>query len=125
MAPQRGRILIIDDEPPIVSAVRRTLREEHDVEGLFSAREALERVLGGATYDVILCDLMMPQMTGIDLHQELCRSAPHMAGKMVFMTGGAFTANAREFLEKESHTVVEKPFTPAALRALIRSRVAA
>lgn len=56
---------------------------------LDSADEALRLIEGGERYDVILCDLMMPVMTGMELHDALSRFAPDQANAMVFMTGGA------------------------------------
>ena len=61
--------------------------------------EGLERITGGQEFNVILCDLMMPVMTGADFHRELSVRAPEQACRIVFLTGGAFTVNAREFLD--------------------------
>ena len=63
----------------------------------------------GDRYDVILCDLMMPVMTGMDLYAEVVRVAPKLVGRLVFMTGGAFTPRARAFLESVSNPCLEKP----------------
>ncbi|HMI93714.1 MAG TPA: response regulator, partial [Polyangiales bacterium] len=70
-------------------------------------------------FDVILCDLMMPHMTGMELHAKLLRSHPEQAKRMVFMTAGAFTPRARAFLESVPNPRLEKPFDPQSLRALI------
>jgi CheY-like chemotaxis protein len=88
-----------------------------------SADEALQRIGAGDRYDVILCDLMMPQMTGMDLHAELCRSEPEQAGRMIFLTGGAFTPESRAFLDKNANQRIEKPFDVRHLRALINDRI--
>lgn len=118
----RRRVLVVDDEKMIGRAVRRTLGPEHDVTALTSAREALQRVVAGERFDVILCDLMMPQMTGMELHAELLRIAPDQAGRMIFITGGAFTPLARDFLEQTAHPRLEKPFDLQQLRALVNDR---
>jgi CheY-like chemotaxis protein len=113
----RGRVLIVDDDPLVSSAVRRTLAREHDVEVVVSARRALELLTspeGG--YDVILCDLMMPEMTGMELHAQLEQAAPERARRMVFITGGAYTPAARAFLSRVCNPWVEKPFEPEGLR---------
>ncbi len=119
VAGRRGRILVVDDEAALGAAVRRTLSREHDVLALTSAREAIGRVSTGERFDVIFCDLMMPDMTGMDFHAELLRLAPEQVGKVVFMTGGCFTPRAREFLDEVRNPRVEKPFDVGDLRALV------
>jgi signal transduction histidine kinase len=123
VARRRGRILVVDDEPMIAKAVQRTLSAEHEVVTIGSADEALKRIGAGERFDVILCDLMMPQMTGMDLHAELCRVAREQAGRMIFLTGGAFTTGARAFLDETPNQRVEKPFDTLHLRALINDRI--
>jgi CheY-like chemotaxis protein len=83
----------------------------------------LDRIEKGERFDVIVCDLMMPEMTGMDLHSRLSQSRPADAARMVFLTGGAFTSEAREFLDRVTNQRVEKPFDPPALRALVRDRL--
>jgi signal transduction histidine kinase len=122
-ASRRGRVLIVDDEPSFAKAVARHLRLEHDVELTGSAGEALRRVRQGERFDVILCDLMMPQMTGMELHAELVRLAPELAGRMVFVTGGAFTPGARAFLDNIPNQRLEKPFDAQQLRAVLNDRI--
>ncbi len=85
---RRGRILVVDDEQVLARALGRVLRD-HQLVVLDSADEALRLIEGGERYDVILCDLMMPVMTGMELHDALSRFAPDQANAMVFMTGGA------------------------------------
>lgn len=121
---RRGRILIVDDEPLVSQAIRRSLQREHEVIMLTSAREALARLKGGEPFDVILCDIMMPDMSGIDLHEALARVAPELAARMVFLTGGAFTPRAREFLGQIKNPCVEKPFNPRDLQQLVRTLLA-
>jgi CheY-like chemotaxis protein len=117
---RRARILAIDDDPHIGNAVRETLAREHDVVAVTSASEALRRLEGGEDFDLILCDVMMPMMTGIDLHEILRRARPELAARMVFLTGGAFTARARTFLSEVPNPRLEKPFDPKSLRSFIR-----
>jgi ligand-binding sensor domain-containing protein/signal transduction histidine kinase/CheY-like chemotaxis protein len=121
----RGRVLVVDDDLMVSSALRRTLGREHDVEVVVSARAALGRLVGpeGAQLDLILCDLMMPELTGMDLHAEVSAAAPAVARRMVFITGGAFTPAAREFLERVENPRVEKPFDSAKLREQVRAWV--
>ena len=118
---RRARVLVIDDEAMIGVAIRRLLAREHDVVAVTRAMEALDRIRGGEHYDIIVCDLMMPQMTGIELHGELVSLG--QAEKIVFLTGGAFTPASRQFLDRVSNQWIEKPFDALQLRALINARV--
>jgi len=92
-----ARVLVVDDEVMVANALARCLRD-YDVVVMVSAREALERVVNGERFDIILCDLMMPEMTGSVLYDEINRLAPDQAERMVFVTGGATTPQAQEFL---------------------------
>jgi PAS domain S-box-containing protein len=117
--PERGRILVVDDEPLVGKAVQRVLASQHEVVSESSARSALARLERGESFDLVLCDLMMPQMTGMELHAAVSAIAPEMAERFVFLTGGAFTPAAREFLDRSALRWVEKPFEPADLRDLV------
>jgi PAS domain S-box-containing protein len=122
-AARRGRILLVDDDHLIAVTVRRALSAEHDVTALERAQDALDRIATGERYDVILCDVMMPSMTGIEFYERLSRELPDQAARIVFLTGGAFTTTARNFLDEVSNARMEKPFEVRALRALISERV--
>ncbi len=115
---RRGRVLVVDDEPAIGVALRRTLQDDHDVEVVTSARGALDLLEAGRRFDLILCDMMMPEQTGEGLHGELTGKLPDQAERMVFLTGGAFTPRARSFLERVNNLCLEKPFDGDAVRAL-------
>jgi nitrogen-specific signal transduction histidine kinase/CheY-like chemotaxis protein len=117
--PRRGRILIVDDEALVGRAVTRILSQQHEVVARTSARAALDDVAAGQTFDLVLCDLMMPDMTGMELHARLREVAPALADRTVFLTGGAFTPTAREFLARVRNARIEKPFEPDQLRALV------
>jgi len=122
--PRRGRILIIDDEPLLGAAVRRMLAAEHDTDIVTAASEALARIARGDRFDVILCDLMMPQMTGMDFYEALTRAAPEQVMRLVFMTGGAFTPASREFLDRVPNARIEKPFEVQNLRLMVHGILA-
>src|SRR5207245_1481083 len=115
---RRGRILIVDDDRRIGEAVRECLLE-HDVVALTSAYDDFERLRDGERLDLSLCDLMMPGMTGMDLHEGLAMVSPANAAKMVFLTGGAFTARAQAFLSEVSNARLDKPFDPTSLRRFV------
>ena len=120
---RRGRVLVIDDEPSIGRTVARMLVPEHDVTVLTNGADALDLIQRGERYDVILCDLMMPQMTGADVYDALKGLEPEQATRMVFLTGGAFTPRADSFLSDVPNERMEKPFDPTALRAAVNARV--
>jgi signal transduction histidine kinase len=121
-AGRRGRIAVIDDDASVAVVIARLLEARHDVLSFLSARQALE-ALRSERFDVILCDLMMPDMTGMDLHAELTRTAPELVPRMVFMTAGAFSPRAREFVEQTTNAHVEKPFDRAKLLAVVAALV--
>ncbi len=108
--PRRRRVLVIDDEPALLHALQAVLAEYHDVEIEASASAALERLGRDAEFDLVLCDLIMSGMSGMDLHRELEARHPELADRVVFMTGGASTQRARRFLETTNNRVLEKPF---------------
>jgi CheY-like chemotaxis protein len=116
-------VLVIDDEQKLLVVLGFVLEPEHDVSATTDAHEALEWIDGGERYDVILCDLMMPEMTGMDLHAELERTAPELAERIVFLTGGAFSPGARAFLDRVPNLRIEKPFDSQALLALVNERM--
>jgi CheY-like chemotaxis protein len=120
---RRGKILVIDDEPMVARSLGRVLQQDHDVTIVLDAGEARRRVVAGEHFDVILCDLMMPRMTGMDLHAELLRTVPEQAAQMVFLTGGAFTPGARAFLAGVPNHCLHKPFDMQELRSLVNERV--
>lgn len=122
-ARRRGRVLVVDDEPLITRTVQRALSKDHDILALSSAEDALAHITSGERFDVILCDLMMPQMTGMDLHTELVRVAEDQAARMIFLTGGAFTPRARAFIDETRNKLIEKPFDAIHLRAIINAQV--
>jgi signal transduction histidine kinase/CheY-like chemotaxis protein len=123
LAGRRGRVLVVDDEPAIAEGISRLLRSEHDVVTLTSAREARDLIAGGERFDVIISDLMMPGMTGMELHAALLSLAPEQAERMVVLTGGAFTSSARQFLDAVPNLRVEKPMDAVNLRAIVRGLV--
>jgi CheY-like chemotaxis protein len=84
---RRGRVLVIDDDRDLLDVLVATLGRDHDVIGLGSSREALARLLAGERYDAILCDMLMPELSGLELHASLLRSCPEQASRLVFMSG--------------------------------------
>ncbi len=115
---RRLRLLVIDDEPLLGQTLRRLL-SNHDVTVESRGAAALARIAAGERFDRILCDLMMPELSGMDIHQVLGRDAPDQQRVMIFMTGGAFSAQARAFLRGIPNAVLDKPFDLGALEAAL------
>lgn len=116
---RRGRILVIDDEPAVAAAMKRVLSPEHDITVVDSGARALELIQSGTPFDAIFCDVLMPQMSGIDLYEKIKTMLPDQAKRFVFVTGGSFTARAQDFLDNVPNPHIEKPFNIGTLRSLI------
>src|SRR5262249_36852474 len=108
---RRLRVLVIDDDPLVLSVVERLLKGGHEVVSFGSARAGLARLQQDQAFDVILCDVMMPDMTGMQFHQALTRLSAPLASRMLVLTGAAFASEAREFLHRNPTPCVSKPFT--------------
>jgi PAS domain S-box-containing protein len=116
---RRGRILVVDDDAMVHRTIKRLLRD-HDLVCTEDGRDALARIERGERYDVILSDLMMPVMTGIELYQELMTRHPEQARRIVFVTGGALsTASIEAFLRSVSNVTLEKPFGMPEIQSLV------
>ena len=90
-----------------------------------SAKEAMDRIVHDPPYEVILCDVMMPDVSGVDLCEQLRATHPELLERIVFITGGAFTPRARAFLEKAPNPRASKPLNAAELRTLVQKQLAA
>ena len=106
----RARILIIDDEPLLGQTLRFAFQDKHDVEVAASGREAIDRLAHDAAFDLVLCDLMMPDVSGEHVFRAVSEHSPGLLPRFVFMTGGAFTERAQEFLAHFAGRHLEKPF---------------
>jgi CheY-like chemotaxis protein len=106
------RILLVDDEPRNVGIFAQILRKNgHFVISTTSAIEALNILERGLPeVDVIVSDLNMPDMNGIELYEEVEKQNPALAKKIVFITGGVFSDEMTEFLSRISNPKLEKPF---------------
>ena len=117
-----GRILVVDDEDPIRRLLKRLL-VGHEVGGAASGREAKTLLEQDADFDVVFCDLMMPDMTGMALHAWMVTANPGLAGRVVFISGGAFTPHAADYLSSVSNLKLGKPILPERLRAIAAEMV--
>jgi two-component system, cell cycle sensor histidine kinase and response regulator CckA len=106
----RGRVLIIDDEPEILRGLESLMGDVHDVVTVSSGREALELLRVDRRFDVILTDLMMADVTGMELFDRVRADYPGLEQHIVFMTGGAFTKGSHNLLANVPNRRLDKPF---------------
>ena len=118
-AATRGTVLVVDDDPMVGSVLLRVLKQ-HDVTFTTQATQALAFLDAGRRFDVILSDLMMPEMSGMELHDTIAAQFPDALDRMVFISGGAFTAGASSFLDRVPNIRIEKPFDAKTLRAIVQ-----
>ena len=120
MTPQpASTILVIDDDPSIVSALSRLLqRDGHTVETADNGQHALER-LREHRYDLLLCDLRMPDLAGPAFYDILTRQYPSLCPRVIFLTGDTLSLESQVFLERSGRLWLPKPFNAAAVRSVI------
>ena len=117
------RVLVVEDDAAVAEGLRLLLHRYYEVTVASGGREALEHLHSGVAHDVILCDLMMPGMSGMELYRRLRAESPGMELRVVFMTGGAFTPEAEEFLGGIQNSRLEKPFEFAVMHELLQRTV--
>jgi CheY-like chemotaxis protein len=122
--PERARVLVIDDERMITVMLRRLLAPEHEVLVANHGAEALAHFARGERFDLVLCDIMMPTVSGMDLYRSLEREHPEQAQRVVFLTGGTSSPEIRRFVDQFPERLIEKPFDTAELRTFVRERLA-
>jgi CheY-like chemotaxis protein len=116
---RRGKVLVVDDDPLVGKSIVRVLRS-HDVTVVYGGREAIALLEGPSMqWDVVLCDIMMPDMTGAQLWEHLERTHPDRLSRFVFITAGAFTPSAQAFVQRVRNRRLDKPFSPDVLRAVV------
>jgi CheY-like chemotaxis protein len=119
-----GRVLVVDDDQLVSEAVELMLADDYQVKLANGADEALRLLRAGERFDAMVCDLMMPGMSGIELYYEIENEFPALAERVLFATGGAFTRPAQSFVERMGPRVITKPFSSEELRVKVRKAVA-
>jgi PAS domain S-box-containing protein len=119
----RRRILLIDDERRVVDALRGGLAG-HDVVVALGGVAGLALAEGSNPFDAIVCDLMMPELSGMELYSRLAAARPGLERRIVFVTGGAFTPRAAGFLAGVPNACLEKPFAIERLLDAIEEAIA-
>jgi signal transduction histidine kinase/ActR/RegA family two-component response regulator len=119
----RGRVLLVDDESLVRDLMARALGRSWDVTTAASGEEAL-RLLDDSPFDAIVCDLMMPGMSGMDVAEAVWARDPQLRRRMLFLTGGAVLPEAEAFLERADVRHFTKPVRLAELNAALSDLVA-
>ena len=123
MAAQRPRIVVIEDDEKLGNLIYRVLADQHEVLVFGRAQAVLERIAAGELFDLVLCDLMLPGMSGMVFHERVATSAPELVERIVFITAGPTTESARAFFQRPDIRHIEKPFGLDALRADVKEHL--
>ncbi len=125
--PPRGgalsRVLVIDDDTAVAKMIAHILRASHEVVTEISPESALARLTGGDLFDLILCDITMPEMSGIQVYEAISAIGREIAARFVFMTGGGLSSEEDGYLSNAGVPRLEKPFRPAELRNRVRELI--
>jgi CheY-like chemotaxis protein len=121
MRPERLHVLIVDDEPLVADMLARVLRRDHEVVAVSNGSAALAQISAGTWFDAIVSDVMMPNMTGIELLDALVRLDPEQAKRLIFLSGGVFTQQTRARLDALGTLQLEKPVGTKELRRAVMS----
>jgi CheY-like chemotaxis protein len=116
---KRARLLIVDDDAMVLSALRRRLQRRYDTVTVLGGAEALARLAEDPGFDSILCDLIMPEVDGKSFYEAVEQDHPQLADRIVFMSGGAFTPRLRKFAASVSNPVLQKPVTREDIESIL------
>jgi CheY-like chemotaxis protein len=114
-----SRVLVVDDDPAITRIVRRVLDSNHEVVAYNEARVALAVIAGGARFDLILCDVFMPDLAGESFYDAVLLICPATAARIVFLTGSTSSAPGAGFLHNVPNRRLAKPFNVAEFRTTV------
>lgn len=116
---RRAKVLLVDDEPSLRAVYPQVLGHDYDVSVAATGREALDVLSARPDFDVILCDLTMPDMDGPALYDALRSKAPELLPRVLFCSGGLISARLREFAARIPNAFLDKPIALDALCAAI------
>lgn len=120
----RPRILVADDEPLVLKTIERLLGTDYAVTSVDDGAKVLALLRAGERFDVVLCDLSMPEVGGALVYFETALLAPEQARRFGFIFGGTTTQTDRALLDGLDQPRLEKPFTSAQLRGMIATILA-
>ncbi len=118
-----SRVLVIDDDTAVAKMIAHILRASHDVVTEISPGSAMARLTSGDLFDLILCDITMPEMSGIQVYEAMHAIGGHISARFVFMTGGGLSTEEDGYLLQAGVPRLEKPFRPAELRSRVRELI--
>ncbi|HEY0190981.1 MAG TPA: ATP-binding protein, partial [Kofleriaceae bacterium] len=124
VAARRPRVLLVDDELMVAQTMERLLRRDYDLTIALCGQDALDHIARGTRFDAIVSDVMMPNMTGLELYDHLQTVDPGQARRLIFLSGGAFTLQTRDRLDHIGAAQLEKPVTAKQLRASLQQTIA-
>ena len=116
-----ARVLVIDDEQLLGQTIQLGLEDAMDVELETSGELGLNRLLTDASINLVLCDLSLPDLSGIDIYREVKKRRPELIERFVIMTGGAVSSASRDFLENYDGPLLNKPFTITQVEGLVQT----
>lgn len=117
----RGKVLIVDDEPAIRNILARILSNKgHQAQTVSSGKAALA-LLYEKGYDLLVADLKMSGLSGMDLYETLKKKRPDMADRTIFITGDTMTEETNDFLASSGRPYLAKPFTPMEFLEIIEN----
>ncbi len=119
---RRLRVLLIDDEPFLLNVLRRSLAKRYTVVIAAGGAEALSVLEHDRDFDAVVCDIRMAGVDGTQVYDFLCRTAPELAARTVFCTGGTLDPRTRAFAMSVTNPVLLKPTSASELRDVV-SRV--
>ena len=114
---RRARVLVIDDEPVLLRGLKRSL-SEHDVMTAMSVNQGMQ-LYSSHEFDIVFCDLMMPELNGLEFYTRLTALGPSHAERLVLMTGGVFADRLGCSLAEIPSPCILKPFKHGELERLI------
>jgi PAS domain S-box-containing protein len=117
----RGRILVVDDDPLVSRAMSRMLGRSHSVVLAASAHDAIRALRADPNFDIVLCDVMMPDVSGMELFQLICSEWPRLSSRVAFLTGASFTPRVGEFLASLPNARLTKPVNAGVLNEFVQA----
>jgi CheY-like chemotaxis protein len=122
-AESRARILLVDDDPPILHVLQHVLRD-YETHVAYNGQEALARCRQ-ESFDLVVCDMMMPDITGMEVYERMRQSDEAQANRFLFITGGGLDHQIEQFLQVHASHCVRKPFTSKQIREVVALHLAA